>query len=197
MPDLIPCVICGRKFTSPEPLGKTVPGLGYICAMDWPGFAAGYQVGRGGTGAPEEDKAMEDPAIAARDHNLEKLERLLEFDITPREIAAFLDEYVIGQWRAKKATAVAVYNHHRARQVEDVEISKSNMLFIGPTGVGKTEVGRTLARFLEIPFTIADATNFTPAGYVGDDVENMLMGLLMSADGDEQWAAHGMSSSMR
>ncbi|MBI3947851.1 MAG: ATP-dependent Clp protease ATP-binding subunit ClpX [Armatimonadetes bacterium] len=190
MPDLIPCIICGRRFTAPEPMGKTIPGLGYVCAMDWPGFAAGYQVGRGGNA--EEEQAMEDPSIAARDRNLQKLDRLLAFDTTPREIAAFLDEHVVGQAHAKKATAVSVYNHHRSRQVEGVEISKSNMLFIGPTGVGKTELGRTLARFLEVPFTIADATNFTPAGYVGDDVENMLMGLLVAADGDEQWAAHGM-----
>ncbi|NLC58894.1 MAG: ATP-dependent Clp protease ATP-binding subunit ClpX [Armatimonadetes bacterium] len=190
MPELISCLICGRKFTSPEPLGKMIPGLGYVCAMDFPGFAAGFQVGR--TGSVEGERVMEDPAVAARDRNVEKLERLLAFDVTPREIAAFLDEYVVGQAAAKRATAVAVYNHHRARQVKGVEISKSNMLFIGPTGVGKTEVARTLARFLEVPFTIADATNFTPAGYVGDDVENMLMGLMMSADGDEQWAAHGM-----
>ncbi|MDH7570752.1 MAG: ATP-dependent Clp protease ATP-binding subunit ClpX [Armatimonadota bacterium] len=190
MPELIPCIICGRRFTAPEPLGKNIPGLGYVCAVDWPGFSAGFQVGR--SGALAEERAMEDPTVAARDRNLEKLERLLRFETTPREITAFLDEYVVGQARAKRATAVAVYNHHRSRQVRDVEITKSNMLFIGPTGVGKTEVGRTLARFLEVPFTIADATNFTPAGYVGDDVENMLTGLLMSADGDEQWAAHGM-----
>jgi ATP-dependent Clp protease ATP-binding subunit ClpX len=190
VPELISCLICGRKFTSPEPLGKMVPGLGYVCAMDWPGFAAGFEVGR--TGMLQGDAGLEDPAVAARDRNLQKLERLLQFDVTPREIAAYLEEYVIGQAHAKRATAVAVYNHHRSRQIRDVEVSKSNMLFIGPTGVGKTEVGRTLARFLDVPFTIADATNFTPAGYVGDDVENMLMGLLMSADGDEQWAAHGV-----
>jgi len=190
VPELISCLICGRKFTSPEPLGKMVPGLGYVCAMDWPGFAAGFEVGH--SGRLQGESGLEDPAVAARDRNVQKLERLLHFEITPREIAAYLEEYVIGQAHAKRATAVAVYNHHRSRQIQDVEVSKSNMLFIGPTGVGKTEVGRTLARFLDVPFTIADATNFTPAGYVGDDVENMLMGLLMNADGDEQWAAHGI-----
>ena len=127
--------------------------------MDWPGFAAGL---RWGTGRLQGEVVWRIPRWR-RDRNLQKLERLLQFDVTPREIAAFLEEYVIGQAHAKRATAVAVYNHHRSRQIRDVEVSKSNMLFIGPTGVGKTEVGRTLARFLDVPFTIADATNFTPA----------------------------------
>ncbi len=105
---------------------------------------------------------------------------------TPQEIKVTLDQYVIGQEKAKKSLAVAVYNHYKRINnqglVEDVEIEKSNILLIGPTGVGKTLLARTLARLLDVPFTIADATTLTEAGYVGEDVENILVQLLQAGD---------------
>ena len=104
----------------------------------------------------------------------------------PQEIKETLDQYVIGQDKAKKSLAVAVYNHYKRINnqglVEDVEIEKSNILLIGPTGVGKTLLARTLARLLDVPFTIADATTLTEAGYVGEDVENILVQLLQAGD---------------
>jgi len=106
--------------------------------------------------------------------------------LTPDQISSTLDEYVIGQEEAKKALAVAVYNHYKrvAHQgvLDDVELEKSNILLIGPTGVGKTLLAQTLARTLQVPFTIADATTLTEAGYVGEDVENILVRLLQAAD---------------
>jgi len=104
----------------------------------------------------------------------------------PLEIKETLDEYVIGQEKAKKSLSVAVYNHYKRinnqGMVEDVEIEKSNILLLGPTGVGKTLLARTLARLLDVPFTIADATTLTEAGYVGEDVENILVQLLQAGD---------------
>jgi len=106
--------------------------------------------------------------------------------LTPTEIKDVLDEYVIGQEPAKKTLAVAVYNHYKRINnqsvVDDVEIEKSNILLLGPTGVGKTLLARTLARMLQVPFTIADATTLTEAGYVGEDVENILVRLLQAGD---------------
>jgi ATP-dependent Clp protease ATP-binding subunit ClpX len=105
---------------------------------------------------------------------------------TPREIKEILDQYVIGQEGAKRSLAVAVYNHYKRVNhhgvLDDVEIDKSNILLIGPTGVGKTLLAQTLARVLQVPFTIADATTLTEAGYVGEDVENILVRLLQAAD---------------
>src|SRR5512141_1528283 len=105
---------------------------------------------------------------------------------TPREIKDILDEYVIGQEESKRALAVAVYNHYKRVNhhgvLDDVEIDKSNIMLVGPTGVGKTLLARTLARVLQVPFTIADATTLTEAGYVGEDVENILVRLLQAGD---------------
>ncbi len=107
---------------------------------------------------------------------------------TPREIKAHLDEYVIGQDDAKISLAVAVYNHYKRLQtdnvVDDVELQKANVLFIGPTGSGKTLLAQTLAKMLEVPFAIADATSLTEAGYVGEDVENILLKIIQAADYD-------------
>jgi ATP-dependent Clp protease ATP-binding subunit ClpX len=106
--------------------------------------------------------------------------------LTPREIKEVLDQYVIGQEEAKRALSVAVYNHYKRVNhqgvLDDVEVEKSNILLIGPTGVGKTLLAQTLARTLNVPFTIADATTLTEAGYVGEDVENILVRLLQAAD---------------
>ncbi len=115
---------------------------------------------------------------------------------TPREIVAVLDQYVIGQQEAKKVLAVAVHNHYKRLTLgwegSDVEIEKSNILLIGPTGSGKTLLARTLARLLHVPFAIGDATTLTEAGYVGEDVENLLLKLLHAADFDIEAAQRGI-----
>ena len=115
---------------------------------------------------------------------------------TPREILQILDEYVIGQTNAKKVLSVAVYNHYKRIENEgkvgDVELSKSNILLIGPTGSGKTLLAETLARLLNVPFTIADATTLTEAGYVGEDVENIIQKLLQKCDYDVEKAQKGI-----
>ncbi|MBM7584867.1 ATP-dependent Clp protease ATP-binding subunit ClpX [Bacillus pakistanensis] len=114
----------------------------------------------------------------------------------PREIREILDEYVIGQEQAKKSLAVAVYNHYKRinsnSKVDDVELSKSNIALIGPTGSGKTLLAQTLARILNVPFAIADATSLTEAGYVGEDVENILLKLIQAADYDVEKAEKGI-----
>lgn len=114
----------------------------------------------------------------------------------PKEIREILDEYVIGQDEAKKALSVAVYNHYKRinsnSKIDDVELSKSNILMIGPTGSGKTLLAQTLARILNVPFAIADATSLTEAGYVGEDVENILLKLIQAADYDIERAEKGI-----
>jgi ATP-dependent Clp protease ATP-binding subunit ClpX len=114
----------------------------------------------------------------------------------PNEIKEYLDSYVIGQERAKKSLAVAVYNHYKRINTNkddiDVELSKSNILLLGPTGSGKTLLAQTLARFLNVPFAIADATTLTEAGYVGEDVENILLKLIQNADYDVEKAERGI-----
>jgi ATP-dependent Clp protease ATP-binding subunit ClpX len=115
---------------------------------------------------------------------------------TPKDIHAFLDDYVIGQQHAKKILSVAVYNHYKRlepkRSKDDIELSKSNILLIGPTGSGKTLLAETLARMLNVPFTIADATTLTEAGYVGEDVENIIQKLLQKCDYDVDKAQTGI-----
>ena len=115
--------------------------------------------------------------------------------LTPEEMKAFLDEYVIGQDEAKKVLSVAVYDHYKrilAEQDLGVELQKSNILMLGPTGCGKTLLAQTLAKVLNVPFAIADATALTEAGYVGEDVENILLKVIQAADGDIERAEHGI-----
>ncbi len=129
----------------------------------------------------------------------EESEKALSDDdriLIPKEIKALLDEYVIEQEEAKKILSVAVYNHYKRLETlvdtDEVEIQKSNILLIGPTGCGKTLIAQTLARFLNVPFTIADATSLTEAGYVGEDVENIILSLLQNADYDLEKAKRGI-----
>ena len=115
--------------------------------------------------------------------------------LTPEEMKAFLDQYVIGQDEAKKVLSVAVYNHYKrilAEQDLGVELQKSNILMLGPTGCGKTLLAQTLAKILNVPFAIADATALTEAGYVGEDVENILLKVIQAVDGDIERAEHGI-----
>jgi ATP-dependent Clp protease ATP-binding subunit ClpX len=124
-----------------------------------------------------------------------KGQNTLPNNVKPKEISAFLDQFVIGQQEAKKYLAVAVYNHYKRlnqRKDEEVEIEKSNILVIGRTGTGKTLLAKTIARFLNVPFTIVDATVFTEAGYVGEDVESILSRLLQSCNYDIDAAQRGI-----
>ncbi|MCX7598119.1 MAG: ATP-dependent Clp protease ATP-binding subunit ClpX [Armatimonadetes bacterium] len=168
------CSFCGRE--SPTQVKGMVAGPGVqIC---------------------EECVALCTQILRARAQE-EAQDRLSRADVpTPREIYDFLSQYVIGQEQAKRIISVAVYNHfkrvHLGALGDGTEIDKSNILLIGPTGVGKTLIARTLARFLEVPFAIADATSVTEAGYVGEDVENILLQLIIAADWDIERAQRGV-----
>ena len=140
--------------------------------------------------AQEERKHIEPSAPASAGLSPDKLP-------SPKEIKAVLDDYVIEQDQAKEVVSVAVYNHYKrlfkkSVNFPDVEIQKSNILVAGPTGTGKTLIAQTLARLLNVPFTIADATTLTESGYVGDDVESMLFRLLQVADNDVEKAQMGI-----
>ncbi|MBO0905637.1 ATP-dependent Clp protease ATP-binding subunit ClpX [Jiella sonneratiae] len=131
-----------------------------------------------------------------REENKSSMVKSREGVPTPQEIIAVLDDYVIGQSYAKKVLSVAVHNHYKrlahAQKNNDVELAKSNILLIGPTGCGKTLLAQTLARILDVPFTMADATTLTEAGYVGEDVENIILKLLQSADYNVERAQRGI-----
>jgi len=139
-----------------------------------------------------------DEELAAKEEKDALCELSLDTLPKPREIKNELDKYVIGQDEAKKTLSVAVYNHYKrllhesSRDKDDIEIGKSNVLLLGPTGVGKTLLAQTLAKFLKVPFAIADATTLTEAGYVGEDVENILLRLIQAADFDVAKAEKGI-----
>ena len=174
--DLLKCSFCGK---SQRQVKKLIAGPGvYICdeCIDLC------------------NEIIEEELAGVAEHRWSELPR-------PREICEFLDQYVIGQEDAKRALAVAVYNHYkriqagdtsRANRDEQVEIAKSNVLLLGPTGSGKTFLAQTLARMLDVPFAIADATALTEAGYVGEDVENILLRLIQAADFDVKKAETGI-----
>ena len=174
--DLLKCSFCGK---SQKQVKKLIAGPGvYIC---------------------DEcielcNEIIEEELAETPDVQFEELPK-------PKEISAFLDQYVVGQEQAKKALSVAVYNHYKRVQAagnarsgdrEPVELAKSNILLIGPTGCGKTHLAQTLARMLDVPFAIADATALTEAGYVGEDVENILLKLIQAADYDVKRAETGI-----
>jgi ATP-dependent Clp protease ATP-binding subunit ClpX len=167
------CSFCGK---SQEEVGKLVAGADvYIC---------------------DECVALCNEIMTESDDG-RKVESNDSHVLKPKEIKAYLDEYVIGQEQAKRILSVAVHNHYKrinapVNDPDDVELQKSNIILIGPTGSGKTLVAQTLARLLKVPFTIADATTLTEAGYVGEDVENILVSLLQAADYDMEKAQRGI-----
>lgn len=137
--------------------------------------------------------------ILAEELEEDEVEEAQQLEINllkPKEIKNFLDEYVIGQEEAKKVLAVSVYNHYKRvtapRDLDDVELQKSNIIMVGPTGSGKTYLAQTLAKIINVPFAIADATTLTEAGYVGEDVENILLKLIQAADYDVERAQYGI-----
>ena len=173
------CSFCGR---GQEEVQRLIAGPGTVCICD-------ECVALCSAIIAEESEAQ---PLAARHVGAAGPNRLP----VPRRLRERLDQYVIGQDRAKIVLAVAVYNHYKrlrtAHQIDDVEIGKSNVLLIGPTGSGKTLLAQTLARVLDVPFAIADATALTEAGYVGEDVENILLRLIQAADGDVERAQTGI-----
>lgn len=168
------CAFCGRKEAEAGPL---IMGVGACICMDC--VARCYDI--------LEEQA---PEPVAQDFDY------LVQPPTPREIKEFLDDYIIGQEQAKKILAVAVYNHYKrinhTMDTDGVELQKSNILMVGPTGSGKTFIVQNLAKILNVPFAIADATSLTEAGYVGEDVENILLKLIQAADYDIDAAEHGI-----
>ena len=173
--DRIRCSFCGK---TQEQVGRLIsgPNGAYICdeCID---ICAEIL----------EEEAMEEGRTGTSKEEINLLK--------PEELKAFLDEYVIGQDQAKKVLSVAVYNHYKrvlAGNDLGVELQKSNILMLGPTGSGKTLLAQTLARIINVPFAIADATTLTEAGYVGEDVENILLKLIQAADYDIERAQHGI-----
>ena len=180
IPKSVSCSFCGK---SQESVKKIVAGPGvYICdeCVDLCTSIIAAEV-------------YEDEEVGYTLNDLDKIP-------SPKEIKKILDDYVIGQEEAKRTLSVAVYNHYKRiahedrdkKEKDDVEIQKSNILLLGPTGCGKTLLARTLAKILNVPFAIADATTLTEAGYVGEDVENILLKLIQAADGDIQKAEKGI-----
>lgn len=170
---LIKCSFCGK---SQETVKRIIAGPGvYIC---------------------NECVELCSSIVEDDEEEVEKAEVVVEKVPSPKDIKAFLDEYVIGQEEAKKSLSVAVYNHYKRinhpTEDNDVEIQKSNILLLGPTGCGKTYLAQTLAKFLNVPFAISDATALTEAGYVGEDVENILLKLIQAADYDVERAQRGI-----
>ena len=171
-PEVLHCSFCGKAKSE---VGRLIAGPGvYIC-----------------------NECIESCYGLLEEQALEEIDDTYQdWDYTPKQLRDFLNEYVIGQEHAKKVLSVAVYNHYKRLQSgyisNNVELDKSNILMIGPTGSGKTLLAQTLARLLDVPFTVADATTLTEAGYVGDDVENVIKSLLSKCDFDAQSAEHGI-----
>ncbi|MBO6214749.1 MAG: AAA family ATPase, partial [Lachnospiraceae bacterium] len=184
--DKIRCSFCGKSQSQARKL-IAGPGGAYICdeCVDICAEIIDEEFEKEGIDEELDEFDEAEKESAPLDINLLK----------PRELKAFLDDYVIGQDEAKKVLSVAVYNHYK-RVISgaslDVELQKSNVLLLGPTGSGKTLLAQTLARVLGVPFAIADATTLTEAGYVGEDVENILLKLIQAADNDISKAEVGI-----
>ncbi|ASM39650.1 ATP-dependent Clp protease ATP-binding subunit ClpX [Campylobacter sp. RM12327] len=173
------CSFCNKEESADRRLLTSIDGNSFICEYC---ITASYNMLNGING--ENDQKNED-------------KKEIYDNLTPKELKAVLDEYVIGQDRAKVIFSVGVYNHYKrifkqSNIEDDTEISKSNILLLGSTGSGKTLMAQTLARFLDVPIAICDATSLTEAGYVGEDVENILTRLLQVANGDVKKAEHGI-----
>lgn len=185
--DTIRCSFCGR---TQDQVRKMIAGSGnhnvFICdeCIELCSEILEEELGKQEEEETEEEETEEEETLFNDIHLLK-----------PKEIKAFLDEYVIGQDDAKKVLSVAVYNHYKrvtSCQNMDVDVQKSNILMIGPTGSGKTYLAQTMAKILNVPFAIADATSLTEAGYVGEDVENILLKLIQAADYDIERAEYGI-----
>ncbi len=191
------CAFCNSLFPQNRlmrPPGQNRGGICFDCIRELAAYVAersGNQRTEEATRRPQRSADRVELADGSGGESVESPTTLV-----PREIDANLDAYVIGQERAKKTLAVAVYNHFKRIRSEaittDVEVQKSNILLIGPTGSGKTLLAETLARTLEVPFAICDATSLTESGYVGEDVENILLRLIQAADWDIPKAEHGI-----
>ena len=184
------CSFCGRSATE---VGRLISGSeknAYICT-ECIEMCHDLIVDSNGIADNNQDSESNIQHFKADKNALDNIKNL-----KPKDIKEYLDKYVVGQEEAKRSLAVAVYNHYKRinadNKKDDIEIQKSNLLFIGPTGSGKTYLAQSLANFLGVPFAIADATTLTEAGYVGEDVENIILKLLIAADGDIQKAQIGI-----
>lgn len=182
------CSFCGRPMTPNNPLMPAPEGDAGIC-LECIMQAADY-VRSMGLGPEDGAEAKPGRNAAKKADKAPDLKTVPK----PKEICEFLDQYVIGQEEAKKYLSVAVYNHYKrlAQAADDVDIEKSNILMVGPTGTGKTLIAKTIARKLEVPFAIVDATVLTEAGYVGEDIESLLVRLLQAANYDVDKAERGI-----
>jgi len=185
------CIICGNNTKNDLNI-KTYQGEVFsICPSCFEGIlrqlTKSNMIGIPVYASGDEDDDYEDFYYETDEDFKNALKKL-----TPKQIKAILDQYVIGQEDAKTVVSVAIYNHYKRIIHDRTDIQKSNILMVGPTGVGKTEIARTIAKILDVPFVIADATTLTEAGYVGDDVENILLKLLQAADFDTEAAEHGI-----
>ena len=164
------CSVCGKEITE-DNYGVNLPDRSYLCKTCFQSYISALQ------SAFEEENNKEDDVVTI---------------MTPSQMKAELDRHVIGQEEAKKVLSVGIYNHYKRIISGRTDIQKSNIMMVGPTGVGKTELARTIANILQVPFAITDATTVTEAGYVGDDVENILLKLIQAADYNVERAQYGI-----
>ena len=193
-------MVCEDNYEIERDRGQVIEidGAGhYICHRDWPGFTAGVDLQKKVQEAEEGVHSEQNETKRA-----EARASLVAFDQSPRDIVARLDEYVIGQERAKRDVAVGLYDHHRIHQDDlaqseagtkaEVELEKANIMLVGPSGSGKTLLAKTLARSLGVPFASADATSLSPTGYTGNDVESILTAAYIDAGEDLEWAGRSV-----